>query len=314
MAREAFITKRFSQKHQALIDTADNIMRRYQSQGYDLSLRQLYYQFVAHHGFANTEQNYKLLGGVISDARLAGALDWDSLVDRGRTTITVSHWSDPASIVDAAARSYRIDLWEDQPFHVEVMVEKQALEGVLVPVCQRLDCPFTSNKGYSSSSAMYETGKRLEGKIDEGKRVVIIYLGDHDPSGIDMTRDVDDRLMLFSGVGYWSEDEKKVLRYDGMEDHFKVVRVALNMDQVRIYSPPPNPAKMTDSRASGYVQRFGRQSWELDALDPETLAQIVSDEVEQYIDFDLWESRKERLSAEREALAAMSRKYREESR
>lgn len=270
MPYETFIPKNFNPKHQALIDTADRIMRNYQAQGYDLSLRQLYYQFVAHHGFANTEQNYKLLGGVISDARLAGALDWDSLVDRGRTTVEVSHWDDPASIVDAAASSYRIDLWEDQPFHVEVMVEKQALEGVLVPVCRRLDCPFTSNKGYSSSSAMYEAGKRLEGKIDEGKRVVIIYLGDHDPSGIDMTRDVDDRLMLFSGVGYWDEDEKKVLRYDGMEDHFEVVRVALNMDQVRTYNPPPNPAKMTDSRASGYVQRFGRQSWELDALDPET--------------------------------------------
>ncbi len=311
MSYETFIPKRFNPKHQSLIDTADLIMRTYQAQGYDLSLRQLYYQFVAHHGFANTEQNYKLLGGVISDARLAGALDWDSLVDRGRETLEVPHWDDPASIVDAAASSYRIDLWEDQPYHVEVMVEKQALEGVLVPVCRRLDCPFTANKGYSSSSAMYEAGKRLESKIADGKRVVIVYLGDHDPSGIDMTRDVDDRLMLFSGVGYWDEDGKKVCRYDGLEDHFNVVRVALNMDQVRTYNPPPNPTKLTDSRADGYIHKYGLKCWELDALDPETLAGLVTEVVERYIDQALWDARKEKLEEERAALADMAREYRE---
>lgn len=307
--REKFIPKKFNERHELLIGTADRIMRRYASQGYDLSLRQLYYQFVAHHGFGNTEQNYKLLGGVISDARLAGLLDWDSLVDRGRSTVENPHWDTPADIIDSAAASFRIDLWENQRFHVEVMVEKQALEGVLVPVCGRLDVPFTANKGYSSSSAMYQAGKRLEEKIDQGKNVVVIYLGDHDPSGIDMGRDVLDRLALFSGSGYWDEEDKAVyVRDDGV---FQVERIALNMDQIKLYGPPPNPAKMTDSRAGGYVSKYGTESWELDALDPETLADLVDHAVRAYIDQDRWDERVALMEKGRGDLRVMAKEYRE---
>ena len=307
--KQEFIPKTFNTKHAALITTADRIMRNYAAQGYDLSLRQLYYQFVAHHALPNTEQNYKLLGGVISDARLAGLLDWDSLVDRGRNTIRNSHWGTPADIIDSAASSFRIDLWETQRYHVEVMVEKQALEGVLVPVCRRLDVPFTANKGYSSSSAMYEAGKRLEEKIDQGKNVVIVYLGDHDPSGIDMGRDVLDRLALFSGAGYWDEGEKAVeIRDDGV---FGVERIALNMDQIKRYNPPPNPAKMTDSRAEGYVSKFGYESWELDALDPETLANLVTSTVQGYIDDEAWEERVALMEKGRSDLRDMAKTYRE---
>lgn len=309
MAKESFIPKAFNAKHQALISTADQIMRSYAAQGYDLSLRQLYYQFVAHHGLPNTEQNYKLLGGVISDARLAGLLDWDSLVDRGRSTIRNSHWDTPADIIDSSASSFRIDLWDNQRYHVEVMVEKQALEGVLVPVCRRLDVPFTANKGYSSSSAMYEAGKRLAEKISHGKDIVVIYLGDHDPSGIDMGRDVLDRLALFSGAGYWDSDERAVQTRD--DGAFTVERIALNMDQIRTYNPPPNPAKMTDSRAGGYVSKFGYESWELDALDPDTLAELVETAVANYIDSDRWGERVALMENGRQELLEMAKSYRE---
>lgn len=321
MGYETFIPKSFNPKHRAIIDRANSIMKRYASQGYDLSLRQLYYQFIAHYsdlfpgngpgGSPNTEQNYKMLGNVISDARLAGELDWDTLVDRGRETVENLHFNNPADRIEAAARNYLIPLWEGQPCHVEVMVEKQALEGVLEPVCRRLDVPFTANKGYSSSSAMYQCGKRLEEKLDEGKRVKIIYLGDHDPSGLDMSRDVEDRLKLFSTFGDWDESDKTVYdsgRYD--EDQFEVIRIALNMDQVRRYAPPPNPTKLTDSRAGGYVRRFGMECWELDALDPETLAGLVRDEVNSHLDLEVWDARREKWQNEKNELLTMAADYR----
>lgn len=315
MSCETFIPKVFNPKHQELIDTAASIITAYQSQGYDLSLRQLYYQFVAHHGLPNTEQNYKMLGGVISDARLAGELDWDALVDRGRETLENPHWDSPADVIEAAAQGYWIDLWEDQPCHVEVMVEKQALEGVLVPVCRRLDVPFTANKGYSSSSAMYSAGKRIEEKLEVGKKIVILYLGDHDPSGIDMSRDVEERLGLFSGAYVYDEFEKKPLPVaefgaEGDQPSFVVERIALNMEQVRAYDPPPNPAKLTDTRAGGYIRKFGRESWELDALDPETLAELVTTRVKNHIDADVWEARTKRWLDERDVLKKMAEEYR----
>jgi hypothetical protein len=178
--KRKFIDRRFSPDSMAIIEAAETVLNRYAEQGYDLSLRQLYYQFIAQDLFPaswidedynrknglpadtkNTEKNYKNLGGIISDARLAGLLDWDMIKDRGRELISPNHWDNPASLINACAEQFRIDKWKDQKNHVEVMVEKQALEGVLIPVCEELGVPFMANKGYSSSSALYEGGRRM---------------------------------------------------------------------------------------------------------------------------------------------------------
>lgn len=153
------------------------------------------------------------------------------------------------------------------------MIEKDALSGVLRPVCQALDISITANKGYCSSSTMYEVGKRLYSKFEERSEIMLIYLGDHDPSGIDMSRDIEDRIAMYSGLG---------------PTDFRVVRIALNFDQVQQWNPPENPAKQTDSRFKAYVDRFGESSWELDAVQPATLAKLVQDIVIQHRDNSLW--------------------------
>lgn len=182
--KETFIEKNFGSDALAMIRIINGIFTDYQAQGYDLSLRQLYYQLVSKNIVPNTERSYKAVGNIVSDARLAGMVDWDAITDRGRAMVENGHWKDPADIVEMSSREFRVDRWEDQPNYVEVMVEKQALEGVLVPVCGELDIPFTANKGYSSSSAMYEASKRFILRAENGKRLFVIYLGDHDPSGI----------------------------------------------------------------------------------------------------------------------------------
>lgn len=270
--REAFLDLRFKPDSLAMIRTIGQILNDYAAQGYDLSLRQLYYQLVARNIVPNTERSYKNVGNLVSNARLAGAIDWDMISDRGRNMVRNTHWNSPAEIVSAAARGFRIDRWENQPCYVEVMVEKQALEGVLVPVCKELDVPFTANKGYSSSSALYEASKRFLKAREDGKELHVLYLGDHDPSGIDMTRDVLERLNLFLGS-------------DG---DLTVNRLALNMEQVRKMKPPENPAKLTDSRVNSYIKRFGRSSWELDAIEPAALAELVRTAVNELIDPDEW--------------------------
>jgi len=189
---------------------------------------------------------------------------------------------------------------------VEVMVEKQALEGVLEPVCQQLDVPFTANKGYSSSSAMYEASKRFVRQSELDKQLFVIYLGDHDPSGIDMSRDVLDRLELFI---------KTALGRANNEDSGLVVkRIALNMDQVRELNPPENPAKITDSRADGYIKRFGHSSWELDAIEPARLASLVRDAVTGLLDVEMFEASKLRQEVGRDQLIAAAKKFRKGKR
>ncbi len=286
--REWFKDTNFKPDTQALIVLANRILAEYAAQGFRLTLRQLFYQLVARGHIPNTQRMYKNLGTHIGNARLAGLIDWAMIEDRARSTDWPAHWEDPAEMVKAAAEQYRIDKWADQPNHVEVMVEKDALSGVLQPVCRDLDVRFTANRGYSSLSHFYRIGKRLEGEMNEGKEVHVLYLGDHDPSGLDMDRDIADRLELFSGYEF--------------DYSFYVNRLALTMDQVDEYDPPPNPAKLSDSRARGYIDLFGPTSWELDALDPTTLANLVTDAVEDLRDEDLWTEAVAREEEQREEL------------
>jgi hypothetical protein len=275
MAKEKFVEHSFNRASLALIGTCSGILEEYRKQGYRLSLRQLYYQLVARDYIENSIKSYKRTGDLVSNARKAGLLDWEMIEDRGREAVVNSHWKSPAEILRSAARSFRLDHWKGQENYVEVFVEKDALSGILLPVCRDLDVRFTANKGYSSDSAMYEAAGRLmqEGYYGD-KNVHIIYLGDHDPSGIDMTRDIRERFELYTRR-----------RID-----FYVHRLALNYDQVEMWNPPENPAKESDSRYQAYADQFGESSWELDAVEPATLAGLVREKIEELIDQEAWDA------------------------
>jgi hypothetical protein len=248
-----------------LIATAVEICREYARQGYDLTLRQLYYQFVARDIIPNSQLSYDNLGSLLVEARYHGMLDWSFIQDRTRNLAGNSHWTHPGSIISSAASSYRIDMWDDQPRRVEVWVEKEAMAGIVGRAAGAMDVDYFCCRGYVSVSEMHNAGRRFSGYSDAGQAVTVLYLGDHDPSGIDMSRDIEDRLREFTG--------------DTDGDWLDVKRIALNMDQVREYAPPPNPAKVGDSRARDYIERFGTSSWELDALRPQVLDTLIRDEV-----------------------------------
>jgi hypothetical protein len=253
--KEGFIPKRFSRDSKEIIDIANRICADMRNQGYDLTLRQLYYQFVAHHGLPNQQRSYKRLGSIVNDARLAGVMDWSFINDRTR---------------NVAGSYYGFD---DPSQFIEVWVEKDALVNVVARACEDSRVPYFSCRGYVSQSEMYSAAKRFERRRNAGLTPVIIHLGDHDPSGIDMSRDIEERLSLMS----WGPIE--------------VRRIALNMDQVDQYQPPPNPTKFTDSRAADYVQQYGYESWELDALEPRVLTALIQDEIEPLIDRDTMSDR-----------------------
>lgn len=279
MAKITYVPKVFRSEHAARIRTANAIITKYMAMGLRLTLRQLYYQFVAHHGLPNLERSYKNLGRLLSEARLAGLVDWEAIEDRGRVPTIWNEWANVEDRMEQALRAFRLPRWDDQPAYVELWVEKQALAGVLEPVAARWHMPLMVNKGYSSQSAMWQAAQRFLDKGD-GKDTVLLYLGDHDPSGEDMVRDIRDRMETF---GVYDLDVRKV---------------ALTMDQVEEYNPPPNPAKMTDSRAGGYVAKHGDESWEVDALDPDTLVRLITGHVEELVDQDRMDAVKERERTE----------------
>lgn len=284
--REAFIDRKFSQKSLDLIFLANNICAEYAAQGFDLTLRQLYYQFVARGLLNNKDTEYKRLGSVINDARLTGDLDWDYIVDRTRFLRAIRTWETPGEAVTEAAERYAIDVWDTQPYRPEVWIEKDALIGVISGVCNKWRVPFFSCRGYVSLSEMYEAAQR-HGRWPYRQKVVIFHLGDHDPSGIDMTRDIQDRLDLL-GAGA------------------DVRRIGLTMDQVRALNPPPNPAKLTDARAQDYIARYGPESWELDALDPATMSQLIEQSVLGILDQDAFDERAEVEQQQRRRMREMA--------
>ena len=256
-----------------LINHAEDIIEEYQAAGYVLTLRQLYYQFVSRDIIENTERSYKNLGTVITKARMAGMISWEAIEDRNREHHDFWYEEDELEPIRKLPYYVRFDQWARQDTYIEVWVEKESLGSVISRACKPLLVPYMSCKGYLSASEAWRAGRRFQEKINLGKNCVLIHLGDHDPSGIDMTRDNKDRLDIFT------------------ENHgaVDVRRIALNMDQVDQYSPPPNPAKITDSRATGYINKFGESSWELDALEPQIIERLIKNEIEQYIDHDIWE-------------------------
>ena len=194
---EKFISKNFRNATLHQIAQAEEIISTYQMQSFKLTLRQLYYQFVARDLIPNTMREYQKLSRIVSDARLAGLLDWAAIEDRTRNVNRISHWDSPSDIIDSSAACYEIDKWANQPNRIEVWIEKEALIGIIEPVCERLDIDSFACRGYVSQSEQYDASKRFLKYQQKDQNVIILHLGDHDPRGIDMTRDNDDRLNLF---------------------------------------------------------------------------------------------------------------------
>jgi hypothetical protein len=298
--RIRYIDKKFQPATVEVIEQATAICEEYATSGFSLTLRQLYYQFVARDLLQNNQKSYDRLGSIISDARLAGQFDWDFIVDRTRNLADLSHWASPAALVKSAAKQYRTDIWAPQKKRVEVWIEKDAAIGVIERVCQDNDVPYFSCRGYTSSSEMWSAATRIGGYLRNGEQTTILHIGDHDPSGLDMTRDIQDRLRLFihqdwagefmgSGAhtrGGIKRSMRDSMRINGsaIEDHedpWSVKRIALTYGQIQQYSPPPNYAKQSDSRFEQYQADTGLdESWELDALDPFVMEQLILTEID----------------------------------
>lgn len=300
------------------LDVVNSIIEEYRSDGYILTLRQLYYQLVSRDIIPNAQNEYAKVSKLLKEGRMAGIVDWGAIEDRLRIPY-IPYWNtSPNQAIKDAIRQYRLDRQKGQNTYVEVWVEKDALSGVLKRITGKYHVKLLVNRGYGSVTAMHDAYERISGYIRNGKSVKILYLGDHDPSGIDMIRDITERIseMLTGGLDFEEEfygleqDEQYQYIKDyedqdldsnfccemGLEDYseeqitkrFSVEAIALTMEQIEQFSPPPNPAKITDPRAKDYIKKYGSVSWEVDALNPETLNSILTSSIEEYIDMDLY--------------------------
>ena len=265
----AYEQSRFGKVAQGIVTAANEIVADYANQGLSLTLRQLFYQFVARGLMPNTVETYSKIGDVVSRARRAGLIDWLAIEDRTRFLRSNAHWQSAADMLKGCAEQFAVDKWQGQPVRIEVWIEKDALIGVIERVCQEFDVAYFSCRGYVSDSEMWRAAMRFVKRRCQNCQITnILHLGDHDPSGLDMTRDIAARLGLFAGEG-------------GPYPHIQ--RIALTRAQIQEVNPPPNPVKLTDSRSDGYQREHGDESWELDALEPAYLHALIQSHIKQFI-------------------------------
>lgn len=274
----------FGEDRLVMIRRLADLSDQYEKKGYPLTVRQAYYQFVSRNWIENSKGAYNQIGNAISDGRMAGLISWTAFEDRGRNLMGHETFDSPAHAMKGVLDSYKIDMWADQPFRAEVWVEKEALVGVIGSICNKLRVDFFACKGYNSQSEQWRAGRRFASYVSKGQTPIVFHLGDHDPSGIDMTRDNRDRLSLFAGTP------------------INVQRIALNMSQIEELQPPPNYAKASDSRYDGYRKLYGEECWELDALDPERIHQLIEDAVLKVRDQSKWDEMEEQETADKRVL------------
>lgn len=272
----------WTQRKEEVVALIVQIITAYRKQNLVLTLRQLHYQMVSHNAkYVNYDSAYKKLGNILDDCRYSGVIDWDAIEDRGR--VPYIPWS--ADSVDDALNTvlqqYRRDRQSDQDIVVELWTEKDALSGILRRPTSKYHVRLVVNKGYSSSSAMYDAYERIKEAYNNNKKFVLLYFGDHDPSGLDMVRDIEDRLTFMMREG-----EEMI---SDPEDWFEVKHIGLTMAQVKRYNLPPNPTKLTDSRSNAYIEKYGETCWEVDALEPAVLINLVEQFIQSTIDIDKYE-------------------------
>ena len=303
MSKIAYATKNFNPTAADVVATADRITTEYAGQGYRMTLRMLYYQFIARDlfpeswrdaqlGTKNTQANYKKLGRLVSDGRIGGLIDWAYIEDTGRESEGGDYgYAGPAHRVRTLPDGYSITKWDGQPNYVEVWVEKDALAEVIAGPCRTWNVVHQACKGSPSTSLMYESARRLRRQEINGRECTVYYLGDHDPTGLDIDRDVQERLRLY-------------------RSNARVERIALTWDQVEQFSPPPSPVKVTDSRATGYLDQFGTdECWELDALEPGVLVGLVEQSILGKLDMRLWNERERQEQRDLVELQAIAQNW-----
>jgi len=293
--KHAFREQRITPKREAQISLVNEILEEYAAEGYKLTLRQIYYQLVARGVIENEAKEYNRVRKTLEIGRYNGLIDWDMVEDRTRIPYLDYYVASIQNALEDTVDYFKFDRQEGQTYHMEIWTEKDAVSNILRKISSPYHIKLLINRGYTSSSAIYKSFKKILAESIVGRPTKILYVGDHDPSGLDMLRDMEARLKEF-----------------GLTGDFEIVHVALTERQIKKYKLPENYAKITDPRAHRYIAEHGRSSWELDALKPKVLHEIVDTAVLTYLDVDQFHKMVRKEEKDKKRLGEMVKRMIEE--
>lgn len=244
--------------------------------GINMTVRQIYYQLVSKHLIENSLKGYKNYNRILTQARKENLIDPFKIVDTSKPVLIPSSWDNLGEFIQDVRESYKKKIWTLQNNYVEVWLEKDALRGVFKPITDKYDVPLLIGRGYQSFTNLMLGVRRLKNLQD--KTINILYFGDFDPTGLDIPRNIQETLFE-NGI------------------NFEFYRLAITQEQIREYNIPPILTKKTDSRARGFIDRFGDEAVELDALNPKVLREMIESSILKYLDDEQYQ---ESLQQEKE--------------
>lgn len=230
-----------------------------------MTIRQVYYQLVSKHLIPNNINSYKNFDRIAVRGREKGLIDADKIIDTSKPVLIPNQWNNLSDFLNDVKDAYTKNKWQDQPYHVEVWMEKDALRGVFKPITDQYGITLSIGKGYQSFTNLKDAPVRFN-----GKKTIILYFGDFDPTGLDIARAIEARL----------KDSNSDLQF---------YRIALTLDQINEYSLPPIPTKVRDSRRDKFIAEYGDMAVELDALNPNVLRNLIESSIKNYLDSKLYE-------------------------
>ena len=267
-----------SPSYEQVVEAALEVFEQYDTA---ITLRQLYYRLVARLLIPNTINSYKRLSRIMVKAREQGDVPRNCLEDRSRRILgrgdtgydsAEEYLKNKLSGLQDSWKGFTMPMWEDQPVYLLISLEKDALSRLVSRVGNRYSVRTFPTRGYPSYSYVQTMANYMQTRLG-GKPTIVLYFGDFDPSGVDIERDLEDRLGRYGATEY------------------KVKRIALTADQIKQYNLPPMPVKRSDARAEGFMAEHGDKSVELDALDPNLLQDTVEKAILDNISVRKWNAR-----------------------
>jgi hypothetical protein len=312
----------FRLKNQSLVLAATEILERERP----MTLRQLYYRLISAGVLRNDQKEYKRLGNVMTRLREDGRVPRTWIVDHVRSTLKPSSWTGLADFADTVRDAYRKDFWASLPHHVEVFVEKDAVAGTIQPVTAEYDIALRVCRGYSSVSFAGEIANLW---TEVRKPIFAYYVGDFDPSGFDLERDLREKLERYTKGrdtrGRLMDHVGKTISHSGkagwewldgdfgaLSPHWNILkgwifwsRLAVRETDFEEHGIIALPVKHTDNRAKAFIERHGHRCAEVDALPPSELRERVEQAILSHIDQARWKRLKKVEKAEQETLASV---------
>ncbi|MHB8522190.1 MAG: hypothetical protein ACYDH9_15725 [Limisphaerales bacterium] len=246
-----------------------------------ITIRHLFYRLVGLRVIEKTEQAYKGLCSHLSKWRRSEAIPWSAFSDSTRWHIQNNTFDGVQDALKNTVENYRRNLWDTQPFYLEVWVEKDAIAGIVSDTANTFGVPVFVARGFASLSSLYSAANTFRQATDAGKTAVIYHLGDYDPSGFAAG---DSMLRAF-------RDDFKV--------DLQFIRAAVTKEQIEEMNLPTRPVKTSDSRAAKWQ---GGECVELDTMPPGEIRALVESCILQHIDRHQWQMLQATEAMERETL------------